>query len=240
MSIQVGLCGFPVSRHCYFESFKVVELQQTFYHPPELATVRRWQKEKPDRFEYTMKAWQLITHEPSSPTYRRLRMKIPPQTRPRYGSFRPSEEVLAAWEKTRQIARILGCRIILFQCPASFAPTEENVRNLHRFFSSIERGGLRFAWEPRGSWRSEQVRSLCTELDLIHAVDPFSSASTHGAPAYYRLHGIGGYRYRYTEKELKALKGFCPEGSDAYVMFNNVSMYKNALEFLALLKEEEK
>ncbi len=34
----------------------------------------------------------------------------------------------------------LGARVIVFQCPASFAPTEENKERLGRFFEGIERG----------------------------------------------------------------------------------------------------
>jgi len=55
----------------------VVEVQQTFYQIPRIATGKRWREEAPPDFEFTMKAWQLITHEPSSPTYRRLRTVIP-------------------------------------------------------------------------------------------------------------------------------------------------------------------
>jgi uncharacterized protein YecE (DUF72 family) len=75
--IKVGCCGFPVKRETYYHTFQVAEVQQTFYQPPLLATGKRWREEAPPDFEFTMKAWQLITHEPSSPTYRRLRMKIP-------------------------------------------------------------------------------------------------------------------------------------------------------------------
>ncbi|MFQ5882008.1 MAG: DUF72 domain-containing protein [Candidatus Methylomirabilales bacterium] len=59
-----------------FRRFPVVELQQTFYQPPRLKTVQRWREEVPATFEFTMKAWQLITHEPGSPTYRRLKIAI--------------------------------------------------------------------------------------------------------------------------------------------------------------------
>ena len=46
----------------YFETFPLVEVQQTFYEPPAPRTLLRWREQAPDSFEFTMKAWQLITH----------------------------------------------------------------------------------------------------------------------------------------------------------------------------------
>jgi len=237
--LKVGCCGFPVSRKRYLDTFKVVELQQTFYQPPEISTAKRWRGEALPDFEYTLKAWQLITHEPGSPTYRRLKIKIPPAKEKAYGSFKPTDEVLLAWERTKEIADTLNARIILFQCPASFEPTDKNIRNLRRFFSSIGSDRYIFAWEPRGRWGEREVRTLCQELNLVHCVDPFKSKPTYGTIRYYRLHGIGGYRYRYTQEDLSVLKGLAMEKGDSYFMFNNVYMYEDALTFKRLINEED-
>jgi uncharacterized protein YecE (DUF72 family) len=101
-----------------------------------------------------MKAWQLITHTPTSPTYRRLATAVSPQEQDLYGSFRPTEQVALAWELTREIASILGAHVIVFQCPKSFLPTRENTRNLTTFFHEIDRDGRTLAWEPRGDGAS--------------------------------------------------------------------------------------
>ena len=55
--------------------------------------------------------------------------------------FAPTEEVFAAWERTGQIAEALEAKIVVFQCPASFRPTEENKANKRAFFRSIGRRG---------------------------------------------------------------------------------------------------
>jgi len=238
MSVKIGCCGFPVSRAKYFDTFDIVELQQTFYQPPEVSTAIKWREESPEGFEYTLKAWQLITHEPKSPTYKRLKMKIPSSKEKNYGSFKPTDEVLQAWERTREIADILNARIIVFQCPASFKPTDENKRNLKKFFSSIKRENLIFAWEPRGKWDEKEIEPLCRELSLIHVVDPFVSRTVYGRIRYYRLHGIGGYRYKYTIEDLQKLSGLYDKKMDVYFMFNNLSMYEDALEFKNLLKNK--
>jgi uncharacterized protein YecE (DUF72 family) len=108
MQAKVGCCGFPMARAEYYRRFPVVEIQQTFYDLPRIQTAERWRREALIRrsrngradFEFTMKAWQLITHEPSSPTYRRLRKVIPEEEKGLYGSFQAVAEQCAGEEPT--------------------------------------------------------------------------------------------------------------------------------------------
>lgn len=234
-TIRVGCCGFPKRRQTYFEHFDLVEIQQTFYEPPKLDTVEGWREKAPPGFSFTLKAWQLITHEASSPTYRKMKQAIPESECGRYGSFRPTDELFAAWNRTLEVAQVLQARVVVFQCPASFKPTPDNVANMRTFFRQIDRERLALAWEPRGPWPDSLVRELCQELNLIHCVDPFQRSSVHGAPAYFRLHGRSGYRYRYTEEDLAQLKTWCEQLADVYCLFNNVYMWESALRCRQLL-----
>lgn len=241
-AIVVGCCGFPLARRQYYAEFPIVEVQQTFYQLPRVETACGWRAEAPPGFTFAMKAWQLITHAPSSPTYRRLREPLtgPPEA---YGWFRPTDEVREAWHRTLAVARALECALLVFQCPASFQPAAQSVQNLRAFFRAAERDGQTFVWEPRGDWPAGLVRELCTELDLAHGVDPFTGPTLGGRIAYFRLHGRTGYRYRYTDDDLAALLGRCRQELDAgrrpvYVMFNNVSMLDDARRFRALVSRE--
>lgn len=229
--IRVGCCGFPRRHAEVFSTLSLLEVQKTFYKPPRVATARRWSEEAPEGFVFTLKAWQLITHEPTSPTYRRAGIEVPGDAAGHYGAFRATEEVFEAWERTREIADALDAAVVVFQCPASFRPTAEHRRRLRAFFGEVERDGRLFAWEPRGAWEDEDVRALCEELDLVHAVDPFARHPVTGSPAYLRLHGIGGYRYRYTGEDLDALESICAQHDEAWVLFNNDSMWEDALRF---------
>ena len=235
MDIRVGCCGFPKSRSEYFKTFEVVEIQQTFYPPPVLKTAERWRAEAPADFEFTLKAWQLITHEPKSPTYRRLRLSWPQSRLERCGSFKPTEEVLWAWEKTLEIAKALQSRYLVFQCPASFHPSAENRKNLKAFFLKVNREDLRFIWEPRGLWRPEEIREICRESGLIHGVDPFKADPQSEKIRYFRLHGITGYRYRFSETDLRTLLG--KSRGLTYCLFNNAGMWTDAQAFLGLVRK---
>jgi uncharacterized protein YecE (DUF72 family) len=231
MEIKVGCCGFPVSREKYYQNFDLVEIQQTFYQPPQEKTVERWRQEAPENFEFTLKAWQLITHSTSSPTYRRLKTVIPESKKKIYGYFKPTEEVFQAWKITEKMARILKARIIVFQCPASFKPSQENKKNLQGYFETIKRKNYVFVWEPRGDWDRKGISNLCQKLDLIPCVDPFKNRPFPGRIGYFRLHGKTGYRYKYNNSDLDELKSLSKGFDTAYFMFNSVNMFEDALRF---------
>jgi uncharacterized protein YecE (DUF72 family) len=234
--IEVGCCGYPVSRRKYFSKFRMVEIQTTFYHPPRLEVAERWRLEAPKRFEFTVKAWQLITHSPKSPTYRKAKLDIPNEKLGSYGFFRPTPEVLNAWEKTEEIARALGSKVVVFQSPASFLPTKQNVQNMRTFFERIDRKDYVFAWESRGKWRREKVQEICSELNLVDCTNPLKRGPTTGEPAYLRLHGKGGCRHKFSQSELQELASLVNDLKDGYVMFNNAYMFEDGLRFLRLLK----
>jgi uncharacterized protein YecE (DUF72 family) len=54
--VKVGCCGFAASHQRYYETFRVIEVQQAFYHPPALSTATRWRQEAPADFEFTLQA----------------------------------------------------------------------------------------------------------------------------------------------------------------------------------------
>jgi uncharacterized protein YecE (DUF72 family) len=151
----------------------------------------------------------------SSPTtpraYRRLRSPIGEADRDEAGGFRTSPIVLRAWERTLACAAILRATAILFQCPASFRPTDENIERLRAFFGTARRpSGVRMLWEPRGEWPADDVTALCRELDLVHVVDPFVSTTVTPQQTYFRLHGRTGARHVYSMPNSSSWRTCCP------------------------------
>jgi len=235
----VGTCGFAQSQARLFRDFDILEVQHTFYQPPKVTTAERWRQKAPRGFVFTLKAWQLVTHDASSPTYRRLKEKLSDTELDRCGSLRWNDTTRWAWERTCEIAEALQATAILLQMPRSFGPTRENLRRLYRFCEVIDRGGRHIVFEPRGEgWDDDLLRRLASELDLIHAVDPFLRQPVNGPLRYFRLHGRPAYHYnyRYTPEDLTALQSQLNRQATNYVLFNNTSMADDARRFRELLR----
>ena len=238
--INIGTCGFGMTQDQYAELFSCVEVQHTFYQPPMVKTLERWKAARSKEFEYTLKAWQLITHTSKSPTQKRLSKRITEAQKEEAGSFRDTDTVKEAWEVTLASAKALKAKTILFQCPASFNQTKENIKSLKRFFTGVanpQRGKLNFCWEPRGPWEDGVIKDICDELDLWHAVDPFKAKTVTPQRVYFRLHGIGGWRYKYEDGELEELAMMLPKNKLSYVFFNNREMTQDAQRFREIVKQ---
>lgn len=224
--VKVGCCGFQISKRKYAEIFDIVEIQETFYRLPSLETVRRWRAEVPrDSFQFSVKAWMVFTHPPSSALWRKT--GIPPDDD--YGSLKPTRKNLEAWNDFREILRELNSNLVIFQSPPSFKATDENLRNAREFFSSLD-DDLMVGWETRDeSWyRSEGFRKILEDLKLTHVVDPLYESPLHGEFRYYRLHGSRKgsriiYAHKYSEEELRDLLMIVEKNSMGmnYVLFNN-------------------
>jgi uncharacterized protein YecE (DUF72 family) len=239
MTVRVGLCGFTMPMEDYARHFPVVEIQHTFYEPPDGDVMRRWLALTPASLEYTIKVWQLVTHASTSPTYRRMKRPVDAAGEP--GSFRASTAVDEGWRRSLRCAEILSATAMLFQSPASFIPTPENVERMRRFFERIDRPPARLLWEPRGpAWVRKRALAvaLCRDLQLVHVVDPFVTEPEHDMPVYWRLHGITGPRHSYSDAELRRLRAMLDSvasDASAYVLFNNLPRIANAKAFLRLM-----
>ncbi len=235
--LKIGTSGFRLASVAYMRLLSCVEVQHTFYQPPQLATLTRWRQEAPPEFEFTLKAWQLITHAAKSPTYRRLKRKLSEVEQQAVGYFQPTAIVKEAWEVTLACAKALQAKTVLFQCPASFTQTTENIANLEKFFAGIQREKLNFCWEPRGAWEPQIVQAICRDLKLWHVVDPFVTQTVTPRQCYFRLHGRKGWRYKYEEVELAELAALIPKNKPSYVFFNNVHMTEDALQLQEIMRE---
>jgi uncharacterized protein YecE (DUF72 family) len=224
LMIKVGCCGYPTSMKRYQETFGLVELNTTFYSYPKMPTVVKWREEAPEDFEFTVKAHQDISHK--------FRFK--------------SEPSVKAFEQMKQICKALRARILVIQTPGSLRP--DKLTDAQEFLGKINREGLTVVWETRGpSWDAPHVRErlakLLRELDVPHVTDPFRVMPAYTSDvAYFRLHGLGErmYYYQFSDVELKRLHQIVEpleaEGKQIYVLFNNLSMFDDALRFMHYLE----
>ena len=167
-----------------------------------------------------------------------MKRPLPESAHGQVGAFRTTPEVLAAWERTLECARLLRATAVLLQCPKRFRPTAANIGRLRDFMSQVERPAGRLLWEPRGDWPTSLLKDLCAELDLVHVVDPMQSETVTPEQTYYRLHGTSGSRHVHTDDELRRLRDLVDGRPSPYVMFNNIPRVGDAERFLALLARD--
>jgi uncharacterized protein YecE (DUF72 family) len=204
--------------------------------PPD-ATLLKWRAAMPPGFEFTIKAWQLIIHGRTSSTCRRLKQPLREEQRGQLGGFKNTEMVHRGWERPLACAELLRATAILFQCPASFRPTLDNIRNLRGFFKRVKRpSGIQLMWEPRGEWPATKRRAICRELELTHVVDPFVTRAVTSSPTAFRLHGLGSGDPSDSDGELEELLGRVPKRGECEVMFNNIPRVADSKRFMALLQ----
>ncbi len=259
--IKIGTCGYRYYKpgedweenyksklQAYSDAYPCVEINRTFYSLPKLETAKRWSEEAYEDFEFTMKAWQALTHTTDSPTWSKNKEYLTEDQKKNFGYLRPNEEVFDAWYETKKIAEALEAKVVVLQTPPSFECIEENKENMREFFQEIDKGELNIAWEPRGDWteNEDEIRKICSEFDLIHSVDIMRKRPvSKNDIVYVRSHGLNedlyDYDYNYSQEELMKLagrlKGLDRDFEKVYCMFNNFEMFENAKSLIEILKE---
>lgn len=248
--VWIGCCGFPVSRKKYYKLFKLVELQNTFYNLPSLDWIKELRKELPPGFVLSIKAWQVISHPPQSPTWRKMKTK-PPGNLDNYGLLKPSKENLDAWDKVLELARAGNAKFIIIQTPASMPFNSSSIQWVKMFFDKITQrtpSDILVGWEPRGAWSSEGTRhieEIVKDYGIIHVTDILKRLPVESKVLYTRLHGLGkgevNYRYKYTDNDLNKLIELINilKYKENYILFNNVYMFNDALRLKELINRRK-
>ncbi|MFB6490738.1 MAG: DUF72 domain-containing protein [Thermoproteus sp. AZ2] len=231
----VGTCGFPRARKEVYRRLDGVELQETFYNLPSEGRMAALRAEAPEGFVFTVKVFQGLTHPKGSPTYRRTRGFTPSE---KNGFLRPTRENLELWDSFERLTAPLKPAVYVFQTPPNMPA--ELVGEALEFLRTI-RGDARLAWEPRGpAAEAPGLAEKLAELGVALAVDPFRRPPRPSPFYYFRLHGIGGgevnYRYKYSDEDLRRLLDIARGREPAYVFFNNVYMFDDAVRFRELAK----
>ena len=227
MRVHVGTSGwsYPWNRaglkgYVRRTPFDTVELNSSFYRIPQKRYVERWAEEGKTLL-WSVKVYRGITHT----------SRFGPKSYEHWEKFKETMEPLEPYIK-----------FYLFQLSPSFGP--EEFPKLEEFLKSVDLG-WRAAVEFRHEefFKDEWVERL-KELEVTFvSVDSnkFKYCARSGPYTYLRLHGRGPtpYMYSYSEEELKEIaKKVLDLGGEAFVYFNNDDMYKNALTFIKILKEE--
>ncbi|MBE0577704.1 MAG: DUF72 domain-containing protein [Desulfuromonadales bacterium] len=189
----------------YAERFRAVEINNTFYHLPEVATLEAWRETVPEDFIFAVKASRYITHmkklkDPEKPVGRFL-----------------------------ERIDILGERLgpILFQLPPNWSCNPDRLENFLGRLSRQHRCVFEFRDQ---SWFVDEVYQLLENAgaafciyDLAGRVSPKIVTTDF---VYVRLHGPdAAYQGSYSSQVLSGWAGafstWMQQGKELFCFFDN-------------------
>jgi uncharacterized protein YecE (DUF72 family) len=187
----------------YANVFDTVELNAPFYRWPKPATIRRWKRDAPPRFIYTVKVNQLITHE--------KRM------------VRTKKLVQSYYEMAGVLGDKMGC--FLFQFPPSYKYTAARLKSIVTQLDPAQRNVVEF--RHRSWWRASVYRALAERGITFCAVSAprLPDLIPPNQPRLYvRFSGkTRWYRDNYSREELAAWSARirASGAEEAWIYFNN-------------------
>ena len=189
----------------YQEHFSTVEINNSFYHLPTLATFKAWRKASPANFIFSVKASRFFTH------MKKLNVDA--------SSLRPF------FSQAGKLEEKLGP--ILFQLPPRWNINAERLRD---FLEKLPTG-YRYTFEFRNqSWYNEEIYAALVEHNCAFCIYELEG---HISPlqvtadfVYIRLHGPGNkYQGSYSDAVLRKWAKRClawqQQKKDVYIYFDN-------------------
>jgi uncharacterized protein YecE (DUF72 family) len=209
--ITVGCAGFAVPATRYFKEYLFVEVQETHLAQPGMGTVRRWQREAPEGFEFALLGPREISQE----------------------GFREGKVVESALSVLDLTAKELGATTAVFLAGADFAQNRSNKSALKAFLTAVRSRYDRVVFEPGPAWKPEDADGLAEDTDTIAARDPLHHGLSKRAVAYYRLPGPAGHKSRYEDPAIEKLADIAntDKAQTATYVFSNVDMFTDAKRF---------
>lgn len=224
----------------YANYFRTVEINTSFYRPPNAEMARGWLKKTPPEFIFAVKAWQKFTHSG--------RIGAGTARSTEFWERFDDSDVARFKEGIQPLVEAGRLGALLFQYPAGFVRDEANLERLEATLSALDIGTkvveLRHrSWSDR---RNETQAILDRQRSAWAFIDEpkFSSSvrqdlSASGDVAYLRLHGRNqqkwwrhqdawerydyfyqGENIRRLAERLKALADKSPQ-TKFFVFFNN-------------------
>jgi uncharacterized protein YecE (DUF72 family) len=235
----------------YAKQFPLVEVDSTYYTPPNERNSELWSQRTPDSFTFNVKAFSLLTQHPTKPSALYKDLRPEGVTKNLYLKDVDKSTVDAVWERFLAALRPLHdsgrLGAVLFQFPQWF-PIGRG--NKHYILECKERcQPYRICVEFRNkTWLSEQnqaetldfltsygVPYVCVDMPQGHpsSVPPVVAATAD--LAVVRFHGHSDkwtsrdiyerFGYRYSTKELREwapkIRNLADQAKETHVLMNN-------------------
>src|SRR3954468_20024241 len=128
----------------YVQHFPTVELNNSFYRQPSVASWQRWREAAPEGFRFAVKASRFITH------IKRLKD--------------PEDSLKRLFEGAERLEEHLGPA--LYQLPPNFRRNEENVERLERFLPLLPKRRQNVIEFRDRSWFGDETLAALRKHDV--------------------------------------------------------------------------
>lgn len=211
----------------YAKTFKVTEINTSFYHLPKLSTIAGWVDKVPAHFYFCSKLSRYITHI--------KRLTDPEETLPKFFDiFDPFKKHLGP---------------VLIQLPPTLAFDPERITHFFQVLKSNYNDYL-FALEARhDSWLTAAAGDLLQQYNIAWVIAMSGNRWPHAEKVtakhiYLRFHGPdGNFNTLYSQKTMQEyaqkIKAWKEQKHTIWAFFNNDGngyALQNAQQLIALLK----
>ncbi len=216
--VIIGCAGFPVPATRYFKEFLFVEVQETHLSMPGPGSIRRWRREAPPGFQFSVLGPREIGQE----------------------SFRDGTVVENALASLSEVAKDLGATTAVFVSPPEFVNNRANKAAVKDFLTKAKASFEVVVWEAPTLWDPDVAQALAESAGtgVIAARDPLAHGVGGGPAGYYRLPGPAGHKSRYEDPAIERLAGLVQgaKHETATYVFTNVDMFADAKRLRKLVK----
>lgn len=216
----VACSGFPVPVSRYFREFEGVEISETELGIPGAGTVRRWLREAPEGFVFTLLAPKEIAG----------------------GGFQltPANEKLI--KEVGALCKSMNALAVVFAAPPEFLPTRPNKSAVKKFVESLPARYPKAVLSLGGFKLADTLACMDPKKNVIAAYDPLQDdpPAGKGDLSYVRLPGPAGFRSRYDEGSLERVVAHVKssKAKSTVCVFHNIDMHANASRARELLGQK--
>lgn len=211
----VACSGFPIAVSRYLAEFMAVEISDTELGIPGMGTLRRWQREAPDGFVFTVLAPAEIGAS----------------------GFVPGGETDHGLKNILSFCKKLDAQAIVFRVPEEVPYGRAVAARAKKLLSALPSGAPQAVLDAP-HWSRANVEKVCDGTGAIGSYDPLTLAQApRGKVAYLALSGPAGHRSRYDEDTLAQIADVCLRSTaeTTICVFRNIDMEANAKGLRELL-----
>lgn len=210
----VACSGFPIAVSRYLAEFAAVEIADTEIGIPGTGTIRRWQREAPEGFVFTVLAPAAIGG----------------------AGFADSGETDQHLKAILSFCKKLDALALVFRVPEEVALTRGVGARAKDVLKGVSRSLIPVLDAPH--WSAAQVAKICEGAGAVAAQDPLTLArAPSGKLAYLTLPGPAGYRSRYDEESIARVADACrrSKAETTLCVLRNIDKEANSKMLLELV-----